>query len=151
MRTTTFVVFTLLLGGCVCGQPEKNKTAFDKITGVWVEIGSTKPFIEIWHGIPGKTLHGRGGQINEEDTLFFEELIISTDDKNNYYRAILPNRDPVDFKLIKSSPDHLAWSNPENDFPAEISYYFIGNDTLRIILRGVKANDTIIMERNTGK
>ncbi len=150
MRTTTFVVFTLLLGGCVCSQPEKDKTAFSKITGVWVEIGNTKPFIEIWHVLADETLHGRGGQINEKDTLFFEELIISTNDKNSYYRAILPNRDPVDFTLNKSSPDYLEWSNPENDFPADIIYYFIGNDTLRIILRGVNANDTIIMERKTG-
>lgn len=119
--------------------------------GVWVEIGSTNPFIEIWQGKPDGTLHGRGGQINERDTLFFEELIITNADNGHCYQALLPERDLVSFTLIKSIPDYLEWSNPENDFPADISYCFLGNDTLRIVLRGNKAPDTILMVRRSPK
>lgn len=145
-RTNTTILAFMILAWWGC-QSERQKTAMEKVPGVWIEIGSPHPFIEIWTQEPDKTFHGRGGQIKEADTIFFEELIISNINGQQYYQAILPDREPVNFLLIKSTPDYLEWFNPDNDYPGNISYFFIGNDTLRIILSGKEPSDTILMLR----
>jgi Domain of unknown function (DUF6265) len=58
---------------------------------------------------------------------------------------------PADFRLTKLEPGLAVWSNPQHDYPQQISYRKLGNDSLVARIEGPGSGGTQSSEWKLGR
>lgn len=84
---------------------------------------------------------GKGSRISGTDTTLMENLEIRGVKKNISYvpQVIGQNNDQqVFFKLKTFSEKEFLFVNPEHDFPTSVSYHFLGADSMRVTISGIR-------------
>lgn len=82
---------------------------------------------ELWNKTGDQELHGHGGVLQGQDTLFIEKFSIVMKDNSIYYVADVPgNKQPVFFKMTSITNSGFVCENPEHDFPKKITYQLDG-------------------------
>ena len=140
---TFFLSFLVVIIGS-CSRPSNQA---DRLQGIWVQPNRTAPMIEIWSVDDHGVLTGKGGQIRNGDTCYHENLMIDHSANPPLYRALLPDREAVDFVLAETAENGWKWHCAANDFPRSISYEFVGNDLLQIVLSGDAPTITLLLRR----
>ena len=82
-------------------------------------------------------MHGVGRTLKGDREVLREILSIEPRGKNYVYVAELPNRGPVEFKLVDRGIEWARFENPEHDFPQRIEYRRNGNN-LRAEVSGIE-------------
>ena len=106
----------------------KEKTAeiseFAWLEGKWTGMQEGAEFFELWQPASGDKMHGLGGGVMNNDTIFSEEVSIEKREDGLYYTAnVSENGAPVSFKFTGYKQDSAVFENPEHDFPQRIVYF----------------------------
>ena len=82
---------------------------------------------EKWEKISKKEFSGIGFKLNGKDTVFVEKLkIVVKDDKLFYIADVSHNAAPTYFEIKEREVSGFVASNPNHDFPKQISYRIAG-------------------------
>jgi hypothetical protein len=97
-----------------------------QLQGKWASTESVL-FNEYWIINSDTLLKGQGYSLQENDTVFKEELKIYLDGGSIYYAAKVGERDQfISFKLIEAKRRSWVFENHEHDYPNIISYKLVG-------------------------
>ena len=134
----------------VSAQNTETVQTFSWITGVW-ELMPDEPtvgqrFFEQWVLLNDNTLLGKSFSVNQRytdippDTLVSENIVLSFENEEVYYTPTVYGQnenEPIPFKLEKDSLGQYIFVNETHDFPQQIIYKPIGEDSLVVILYGI--------------
>ena len=82
--------------------------------------------------ILGVSRYTRGGRVTS-----YEFTTIAAQGDSDLVLTPRPaGQSPADFSLTKLRPGMAVWSNPQHDFPQEISYRTLGSDSLAARIEG---------------
>lgn len=123
---------SFLLGSCSNNEPLDVKAELAKyewMVGRW--NSSSDPAVwEIWES-DSTELTGLSFQIVGMDSTILERMKIKWVDTTFVFIADVPqNPDLVEFVLTKKEANRLQFENPNHDFPKEIMYQKVGNNSL---------------------
>ena len=111
-------------------QEKKNLKAMEWLIGTWKRT-NTKPgedAYEKWEKISTKEFSGIGVILKGEDTVFMERLeIVVKNDGLFYIAEVAHNPAPIYFEIKKQEASGFVSSNPDHDFPKQISYHLEGD------------------------
>lgn len=130
---------TLLVSSC-SDSPSDQIVSLKKLEGTWESMGNVL-FYEQWEIIDDTTMRGLGFSVNNNDTVYNEQLYIQKDDNSVNYIAIVwkqNNAEPVLFQLIKSDDDYFVFENPLHDYPNRIIYDFKSDSVFMVQLETMK-------------
>jgi hypothetical protein len=108
------------------------------LSGDWHRCKDGEIVEERWLGPRGEMLLGANLTTSRSGKASYESLRIARGDDTWIYWASPMGRAPVPFRMVESSAEHVAFTNPEHDFPARISYWRDGVDLLAKIEGTVK-------------
>lgn len=134
-KITFLSCFLLLILSFSCS----NKKPFEWLQGTWRESSNKSPIVfhETWSA-EKNYFHGFGFEVEGSDTTYIEELYLQQLDGVWNYRALVPSEhgdDTINFKLLTDVlSDSLVFSNPENDFPAVITYIRRSDRKMEVVL-----------------
>ncbi|MBW6492752.1 MAG: hypothetical protein K0B15_16330 [Lentimicrobium sp.] len=78
-------------------------------------------FHEKWEILGDTMLIGTGYSVNERDTGFYENLLMTKSD-NFWYYIVMTGGQQTIFRLTNEPGDSLVFENSENQFPKRITY-----------------------------
>lgn len=119
------LLFCMGIGAACIAQPaEGDLSQFDWLAGKWKRTGMSpgKEAYEVW--VKGEDqLMGQGISMKDGDTTFVEKLRIKQMEGEIYYVADVPqNPEPTLFKVTEIREGYFRCTNPQHDFPKEITY-----------------------------
>ena len=117
----------------------KMNTNLDWLQGIWEQQTDEGVFSESWQKVTDTTYQGVGMLISEGDTLFSEKLSIYQSQDIWYYAALVPDQnkgETIVFKLTSSEDSTWVFENKAHDFPQQISYHFISEDSVVASVEG---------------
>ena len=122
----------------------------NSLEGSWVYYSGNLRFEENWRKTPNGTLLGTANTTENGQTLFSEDIsITSTSGNQMIYTINHPeNSQSLTFNLT-TSPDnenHLVFENLQNDFPSKITYRLSTDTMLQITFEGKKRGKPHIRE-----
>ncbi|MDD3003924.1 DUF6265 family protein [Flavobacterium sp.] len=113
----------------------------NKLLGKWENISSQGHLSENWKKINDSTFKGESYFVIEKDTVFAETIVLEERNNQLNYIVTVPNQNnakPISFLFDKKSPKQLIFENPTHDFPNQIIYNIIRNDSLVAVIKGTK-------------
>jgi hypothetical protein len=125
----TFVAGLIFLILTSCYRPSASESMQDllQLNGKWSSSESIL-FNEYWQIKSDTLLLGLGYSLQDNDTVFKEELKIFYHDDNVFYGAKVGEREQfVLFELMKARKDNWIFENPDHDYPNIISYEIDGD------------------------
>ncbi len=135
-KTSTWVLFLLIIVSCQSNPPEHHKF-FNKMIGEWQM--KDKPVIEKWTQKDGnyssEVIVTSGG-----DEMITEEIRIIENENGVFYEAHVADQNQggaVLFKLISLEEDKIIFENKTHDFPQRITYNLIDKDELVATIEGI--------------
>lgn len=141
-----FNIFLFCFSLCTCrnNQPQNStnhsELSFDWLTGHWHRINDEpgQQTYEIWQKQSANTYLGKGFTLAKGDTVFLENVILRSDDKDQWSLNVMMKGEekPTIFKLGKITPNSFECNNDQNSFPKIISYQRSGDSLLAIISGG---------------
>ncbi len=105
----------------------------DWLIGEWANHSDDGVFTETWTKENDSLFVGTSFFIVDADTIFSENITLEQHGPELFYIPIISEQNdgqPVKFKLTSSSETKLVFENPSHDFPQQISYSKISNDSL---------------------
>lgn len=108
---------------------------FSFINGDWERMNDQEgqKTYESWYPTNDGKWIGIGYTLQENDTVFKEELLISRS-KNSWNLTVTgANNDPTIFQINERSHNSFTAVNPENEFPKMITYNKIGDQLKAMI------------------
>lgn len=112
-------------------QVKRDLQSLEWMLGTWQRT-NTKPgqtAYEKWQKISRNEFKGIGVTLKGKDTIFKEKLKMVVRDNELFYVAeVSHNPAPVYFRVIAQETTGFVSSNPNHDFPKEISYRIEGDD-----------------------
>lgn len=132
------ILILLLLGVNSCQEKKADKVSalYEILSGQWKM--TDQDVIESWE-FNGNFLEGVVLEISGKDTIVTEELKIMEKDGAIYYEPTVKNQNEgkaISFKLIQSENNKWIFENQAHDFPQQIEYNFITNDSLLASIKG---------------
>ena len=125
-----------------CTQtPPRRIKEFAWLVGRWENNSHQNNSVEIWRYENDSTLKGIGFQLVQEDTVFQESLEIRERVDKIFFRAQISQQEVTDFELESTNPDTLIFINVSHDFPTEIRYTRIRNDSILAKITGTVDGD----------
>ncbi|MEZ5198074.1 MAG: DUF6265 family protein [Bacteroidales bacterium] len=147
MKTISSAKRALIISGflfllfCVissCQNRKNNRVSalYEILEGEWKM--PDQEVIERWN-FNGEFLEGQVFEISGSDTLITEELRIIELDGHVIYEPTVKNQNQgklVAFKLVEAENKKWVFENTGHDFPQQIEYNFITNDSLVATIKG---------------
>lgn len=133
------LILSCFLLGCKATQNLKN---IHWLSGTW--YNQEQRLYETWTAQSKSQLNGTSYQINQKDTLVFETISLIYQGKNWLYIPTVKNQNngnAVIFSATKASKNQLIFENLQHDFPQQITYTKINNDSLVAKISGKKNNE----------
>lgn len=114
----------LLLLGLLLNSCQHKKDHFDWLTGNWTRMNEAEGQVtrEIWKKISDKEYQGLGFTIQQQDTVFKEEIALLQENENWVFRVTGVQEEPVDFPLSSFNDSEFIAENAQNEFPKKIHY-----------------------------
>lgn len=108
--------------------------------GLWKQVeGIDLVSYEEWKIQSDSLYEGRSWTMYAEKQIYEEKIQLLAEGNDIFYIPIVPgNNGPVRFKMTSLDGNHVIFSNPEHDFPQEISYEMRGDTVLFAKISGVK-------------
>jgi hypothetical protein len=144
----------IVMASCTSNKSTENNgvlaTANDEIykayffIGEWENREKDGVMTERWHKQNDSVFTGESYFISGNDTMSSEKITIEQRGNELYFIPTLKgqnNNQPVEFKLIESSPTHLVFENPTHDFPEKITYTLLTKDSLLAEISGMMDNN----------
>ena len=130
IRSKLFVItITFLLSSCYRPDAQESMQDLRQLQGKWASTESIL-FNEYWVVKSDTLLIGKGYSMQENDTVFKEELKIYLDVGSIYYAVKVGERDQfISFKLKEAKRSSWVFENHKHDYPNIISYK-IGGEKL---------------------
>lgn len=113
------ILLFLLTSLCFSCNPEPIKPNF--LIGKWKRINedSTKTTYEFWK----PNFNGIGFTLQQQDTIFKENLRIVTKNGTSYFQVTGVNQQPTLFEIKDATENSITCVNNNNEFPKEITYW----------------------------
>lgn len=127
MKKNALILIIVLFATSSCTKSEVRspRPEFSKIAwllGSWEGRDSNSVYFEHWKEAGKELFEGRAVVIVKGDTVFSERVTIEIRDSVLIYRVIIGKNEPVLFKLVAADEQSVSFSNPQHDFPQNISY-----------------------------
>jgi len=103
------------------------------LIGEWANHSDNGVFTETWTRENDSLLVGVSFFIVGADTVFSENITLEQHGSELFYIPVISEQNdgqPVKFKLTSSNEMKFIFENPSHDFPQQISYTKISNDSL---------------------
>jgi hypothetical protein len=107
--------------------------------GTWIMQGKTRQVCEQWKQKDAHTLAGRGFYVQANDTSWQESVeLVLQNNILSYISTVIDQNEgkSVLFRYAGSENGAITFSNPQHDFPQNITYQFIGKDSLHAWISG---------------
>lgn len=144
MSTKLLIVSFLLLSFSYPKTDNKNiMKTLSIIKGSWQMQTRKGSIIEEWDFGKHNNYIGKSFKTTYNDTILMENLEIKIIGKSIYYIASVldqNNQNPIYFKLIKFNNNTYTFENKKHDYPQQITYNFVTNDSLIATISGSKNN-----------
>jgi hypothetical protein len=129
MRTLFLVCCIILLTSCQKVEQKPSKPAF--LIGNWIRLNDTEgnETYENWKS----DFTGMGFTINNEKTIFNEQMSILEINDTLHLKVFDVNETPTYFKFTQQTDTSFVCENPKNEFPQKI-HYFLENKQLKAII-----------------
>lgn len=93
-----------------------------------------------WHKENDSTYSAESFIVSQKDTIFYEQ--VKLEQRNQEINLVVKTRgqkdnEAVSFKLRFANAEVLVFGNPRHDFPTQITYTKIGNDSLYAEVSGL--------------
>lgn len=114
-----------------CETPDQ----LDWILGTWETAGGRQIFRESWVRLSGETWEGVGRVLDADsrDVASEESLRLVGMGGRLFYLAKVEHNDlPIAFAATACSTAHVAFENPDHDFPKRIVYRRIDSDNITV-------------------
>lgn len=108
------------------------KTDLYWMIGTWENTEKPGTFERWDYGL--EALNGKGYKIKNGKETILENLSITSQGHSLFYHATVVGQNDdktVTFKLTQSGNNSFTFTNPEHDFPKEITYINLGNDQMK--------------------
>jgi len=123
----------LFLAACT----EPHQSEFDFLVGTWKY--ENKDQFEVWEWADGSQLQGYVYKMEAGKKEILETLSLEIQPDQVVYKARPKNQNEgriIPFVLNRSMEDWYSFENPEHDFPNQIQYQRLAEDTLKIRVIG---------------
>jgi len=131
----------LILSACTSDSSKSDKDVestlqlndINWLLGTWENHTTSMALNESWVRLNDTVFVGIGTFMEGEDTLSSESIRLEQHGSDLYYVPVVSNQnqgEPVQFKLKEKSQNHLVFENPTHDFPQNISYTLIREDSM---------------------
>lgn len=103
------------------------------LIGEWANHSDDGIFTETWVKENDSLLVGTSFFIVGVDTVFSENITLEQHGSELFYIPVISEQNdgqPIKFKLTSSNETKFIFENPSHDFPQQISYTKISNDSL---------------------
>ena len=123
-QISKILLVALLLSACNTPSPVESLRWLE---GSWKQatVKNSRSSAEVWQYEAGE-LKGTGvslyGEAGAYDTLLKERLRIIVREKELFYESSLPLKPAIVYRLTDSGKDFWTFSNPQQDFPKNITY-----------------------------
>lgn len=123
-------------------KPDPQQNAFKTLgmlSGNW-QMKTAKGILgERWKKISENELQNQGYKITGNDTAKLEHVSLVQKREEIYYISTVANENDgkaIPFKLTKSKNSQFVFSNPEHDFPQNITYEIVSKDSVHAWIDG---------------
>jgi hypothetical protein len=123
------LILTFALAGCVAAKPAQLDISW--IEGCWSNADNTSK--EVWVRQANGGLLGFSVSISGNKVQFYELLTINLSKDGLLYSAYPQGQVPTAFRATNIGENTVTFSNPEHDYPQQISYRRDGERLLAII------------------
>ncbi|MBL7994120.1 hypothetical protein JNM05_02005 [bacterium] len=107
------------------------------IVGSWEGRDSNSVYFEEWKQTNNELFEGLATITIKGDTVFSEHVTIEVIDSVVVYRVVIGKNEPVLFKLISADEQMISFSNPQHDFPQNITYQLKPDGSLYAYVDGL--------------
>lgn len=141
-RTILFIVVAGLIG--LCAWTTKQANDIEKagwLIGTWENKTPKGSIYETWDKANDNEYSGKSYIVKEKDTVVFESIRLVQERDGLFYIPVVKNQNnnlPVRFATKTISETQLVFENPQHDFPQNISYTKITNDSLVAEISGIR-------------
>lgn len=114
-----------------------------QMIGTWQSFSNDEQSIERWVLQNDSTMIGENWTINQEDTIFHEQIQLAIRNGKILYQPIVDDQNnghQVSFELKNFSKTSVEFENKLHDFPQNITYFFKSSDSLLASISGKKNN-----------
>lgn len=136
-------------------EPDSKLDSLAWLIGEWESPQSEGVFTESWRKIRANVYEGVGTYQIEGDTVFMEKLRLQTVHGHIVYIATVGKQQPILFSLKKKVKNVWTFENSEHDFPQEIHYINIGENSFEAHVSGIRdekvAVDKLSFQRKNRK
>ncbi|MBL7917668.1 MAG: hypothetical protein JNM96_04675 [Bacteroidia bacterium] len=146
MKKIIITIGVLFLSNLLISQDLKSGT-FNWLVGNWESKTNEGKVYESWKLLADNKLEGVGGEVFKKDTVFKENITLTTMGKYWVYVPIVGNQNPILFTLVKSENNLFVFENKEHDFPNKIVYEYIDEKTIKTTVEG-NMKGKVISESN---
>jgi len=108
------------------------------IVGHWAGEFGDGIFTEKWKIIDENKIIGNGCYVQNNDTIFKEELSLIKIGNNWGYISIADDNIPILFTLTENNKNKMVFQNSEHDFPTKIVYLLKADSSLLVTVEGKK-------------
>jgi hypothetical protein len=121
----------------------QNKNQIDKagwLLGTWENKTPRGSVFEQWTKISENEMFGRSYALRGADTIFFEQIELIEDHDSLFYIPTVSNQNdglPIQFALTSMTDSSMIFKHPHHDFPQQISYVKINQDSLVASISGI--------------
>lgn len=138
MKNIFLLLFCLSLFSCATNKVIVSD--FIWLEGKWTGTAEGMVFYEEWKPLQGNLLDGKGGAIENMDTVFSEKIKIEQRGEDVFYTAnVAENSVPVDFKFTGYKNDSIVFENHQHDFPQRVVYFRLPDNKLYACIDGLNA------------
>ena len=132
---------------------QQGSVNLDWMVGEWTEERSNQTIVESWEKISDEELVGEGYAISNKDTIFYEQLKISSFNGQVILQMQVDEASPpVNFQMVRNDGSVAVFNNYAIEFPNEIVYERQGPNQLNATFRAQSnqdLNDTnVVNSRN---
>ncbi len=125
MKKFAITLLLILTASLSYGQTTTNHN-FDWLLGDWLRTNNQphKTTTESWERISDKEYKGMGITIQNQDTVFYEDMRLSYVGNDMFLIVSTPDSkdDAIQFKITSQNEHSFTAENPNNDFPKKIEY-----------------------------
>ncbi len=142
MKTCGTVLLVLMgtLFSCTKNETKPARPEFARISwllGSWEGRDSNQFLFENWRRVQDELFKGEAFITIQNDTVFHELVTIEIKDSVLVYRVVVGQNPPVDFKLVIADEQTVSFSNPQHDFPQNITYKLRSDGSLYAYVDGM--------------
>lgn len=114
-------------------QPTHNMDKAAWLIGTWENKTSRGSVFETWRKANDQELTGMSYILNQQDTVVFETIRITSENGKLWYVPTVKNQnegEPIKFEQTAVTDHMMRFENPAHDFPQTIKYERISPDSL---------------------